>query len=113
VTSGTTPRRTWWTAFAIASAIHLLALYTPRQVGPEMGIPYIDKVGHVLVFAIVAYTGLKAGLRARPLGVVLLLNAVLSEVVQHFVLPQRSGDAFDTLADAAGVALGLFAATRR
>ena len=39
----------------------------------------------------------------------LAAHAVVSELVQHWLLPHRSGDAADVLADLAGVALGVLA----
>lgn len=107
-----TTTRLWRVAFVVAGVVHLAALYAPRVAGPDVGIPYADKVVHLLLFAVVACTGLRVGVPARPLVGVLVVNAVLSEVVQHAVLPQRSGDAFDTLANLAGVALGAWAAAR-
>jgi hypothetical protein len=102
----------WRAAFVIACVVHLAALYVPWAAGPDTGIPGADKVVHLLLFAAVAYTGLRVGVPSRPLVAVLVVNAVLSEVVQHLVLPQRSGDAFDTMADLAGVALGAWAVRR-
>jgi hypothetical protein len=49
---------------------------------------------------------------ARWLLGALVANAVVSELVQHWLLPQRDGDPFDALADLAGVALGAWAASR-
>jgi VanZ family protein len=102
----------WRAAFVIACAVHLAALYAPRAAEPDIGFTGVDKVAHLLLFAVVAYTGLRVGVPARPLIAVLVVNAVLSEFVQHLVLPQRSGDVFDTVADLAGVAIGAWAVRR-
>lgn len=101
--------------FVLACLIHLYALYSPVQAGPDTGIPYADKVGHLLLFAVVAYLGLRVGVPGRLLLAALVANAVLSEVVQHFLLPHRSGDPYDCAADLLGVALAwvAFRATRR
>jgi VanZ family protein len=96
----------WRAGFLLACLIHLYGLYSPRQAGPDTGIPQIDKVAHVLLFGSVAFLGLRVGLPARWLFSVLAANAVVSELVQHFLLPHRSGDPFDSLADLIGVALG-------
>ena len=108
----TAASRWWRAAFVVACLVHLVALYSPRSPGPDTGIPYADKVVHVLLFAAVAYTGLRVGVPGRPLLGVLAVNAVLSEVLQYAVLSQRSGDAFDTVADLGGVVLGAWAAAR-
>ncbi|MPV38972.1 VanZ family protein [Georgenia subflava] len=97
----------------VAVALQLLVLYAPRlpDVGPT-DVPGLDKLGHAVVFAAVTLTGLRAGLRP---GLVIgfgLAHAVVSEVLQHAVLPGRSGDPFDVLADVVGVALGLILARR-
>lgn len=94
-----------WAAFAVAVAINLYGLYVPSQPGPPM-FPGFDKVAHVGSFALVMLTGLLAGLRARPLGLVLVIHAVLSEILQGTLLPDRSGDVVDVVADLAGIALG-------
>ena len=101
----------WRIAFVAAVALQLYGVYAPREAGPHVGIPQIDKVAHCFLFAAVAFTGLKVGVPARWLLGALVANAVLSEVVQHWLLPQRDGDPFDALADLAGVALGAWAAS--
>ncbi|GAA1628222.1 hypothetical protein GCM10009744_15150 [Kribbella alba] len=98
--------RLWRAGFVLACLIHLYGLYSPRQAGPDTGLPYADKVAHLLLFGSVACLGLRVGLPARWLLPVLAANAVVSELVQHFLLPHRSGDPFDSLADLVGVALG-------
>jgi VanZ family protein len=96
----------WRAGFVLACVIHLYGLYSPRQAGPDLAIPYADKVAHLLLFGSVAFLGLRVGLPARWLLSVLAANAVVSELVQYFLLPHRSGDPFDSLADLVGVALG-------
>jgi VanZ family protein len=108
--------RLWQAAFVLACLIQLYGLYSPHQAGPPTGIPNDDKVAHLLLFGSVAYLGLRVGVRARLLLALLVANAVVSEVVQHFLLPDRSGDPFDSLADLVGVAVGAwlgFRAIRR
>jgi VanZ family protein len=104
-------RRGWQIAFALACVVNVLVLYSPES-GPSK-IPYADKVVHVLLFAAVAFTGTKLGLPLAWLVPVLVLNAAVSELVQHYWLSQRSGDVFDAVADVAGVALGVWLATGR
>lgn len=100
--------RTWAAraAFAGATAVNLAVVFAPQPDVPGQGVPGLDKVVHVAVFAAVACTGLHAGARARWLVPVLLAHAVTSEVIQARLLPGRSGDPWDGVADAAGVALG-------
>jgi VanZ family protein len=102
----------WRIAFVAAVVLQLYGVYAPREAGPNVGIPQIDKVAHCFLFAAVAFTGLKAGVPARWLLGALAANAVVSELVQHWLLPQRDGDPFDALADLAGVALGAWLGSR-
>jgi VanZ family protein len=116
LTSTSVRARLWQAAFVLACLIQLYGLYSPRQAGPHTGIPNDDKVAHLLLFGSVAYLGLRVGVRARLLLAVLVANAVVSELVQHFLLPHRSGDPFDSLTDLVGVAVGAwlgFRAIRR
>jgi VanZ family protein len=116
LTSTSVRARLWQAAFVLACLIQLYGLYSPRQAGPHTGVPYDDKVAHLLLFGSVAYLGLRVGVRARLLLALLVANAVVSELVQHFLLPDRSGDPFDSLADLVGVAVGTwlgFRAIRR
>ncbi|MGC4943947.1 VanZ family protein [Kribbella sp. DT2] len=101
--------RTWaWRAgFVLACLVQLYGLYSPQQAGPDTSsIPYSDKVAHFLIFAAVAYLGLRVGVPARWLLGALVLQAIGSEFIQHYLLPDRSGDPFDSVADLLGVALG-------
>lgn len=93
--------------FATAVAVNLAVLYWPRPVSEGPDIPHLDKVAHLLVFAAVAWTGARAGLLARWLVPALVLHAVTSELAQAYLLPRRSGDAADVLADCAGVLAGM------
>jgi VanZ family protein len=97
---------TWRAGFVLACLVQLYGLYSPRQAGPDPGIPYSDKIAHFLMFAAVAYLGLRVGVPARWLLAALVVQAIGSEFVQHYLLPQRSGDPFDSLADLLGVAAG-------
>lgn len=96
----------WRWAFGLSVAVQLAVLYWP-DAGTAAGVPGLDKVAHLAVFGAVAVTGVLAGLPPRWLAAVLLAHAVVSEIVQRSVLPGRSGDAWDVVADAAGVVLGL------
>lgn len=72
-----------------------------------------DKSNHMLAFAALAFTGVRAHWRLprqwpRLIGLLLAYGVAL-EIAQHF-LPPRSADWHDVVADGAGVALGLLAA---
>jgi hypothetical protein len=101
----TTSRRRWWgAAAALSVVVHLAVLYWPviTVAGP---VTWTDKVVHLLVFAVPTY--LVGRLVGRP-GLVALAfaaHAVVSELAQHLLLPGRSGDPWDVVADVAGVVL--------
>ncbi|MFC4555976.1 VanZ family protein [Georgenia faecalis] len=98
---------------ALAVVVNLAALYAPSL--PSTGatsVPGSDKVGHVLVFALLTAAGLFAGVPARWWVPLLVAHAVGSEVVQDLFLPRRSGDPRDALADLAGVAVGWWLGAR-
>jgi VanZ like family. len=88
-----------------ALAVQLIAVYAPVGLaGP--GITGLDKVVHVSIFFAPALALLMMGIRARWALGILALHAPVSELIQHFALPQRSGDVFDVMADLSGVVLG-------
>ncbi|MEP6761637.1 MAG: hypothetical protein ABJA93_09765 [Sporichthyaceae bacterium] len=64
----------------------------------------LDKAVHLLSFAFVTWSGARVGLPIRWLVAALTVHAVTSELIQHALLPGRSGDSADVLADLAGVA---------
>jgi hypothetical protein len=100
-----TPKLLWRWAFGLALAVQMIVLYVPNAPGgPE--ITGLDKVIHVSIFAMPALAALMVGIRARWALGILAVHAPVSELIQHFVLPHRSGDAFDVLADIGGVLLG-------
>src|SRR6476660_5438731 len=112
--TGTVPRGRWL-VLAVALAVNLALLYWPRAPGPGAldGVPDLDKVVHVATFASVAWAGLRAGLPARWWLPLLAGHAVLSEVLQHALLPHRSGDPFDVVADIVGDPAGCWCANAR
>ena len=100
------PRRTASVVVAVLLTAHLAALYWPRVdlQGPVTG---TDKVVHVLLFLAPAVAGLLAGVRPAYVVGLLALHAPVSELVQHYLLPNRSGDPWDAVADLSGVVLGV------
>jgi hypothetical protein len=109
--SPTARRRTRYLVLAVALVVQLVVLYVPRV--PDVGavaVPGGDKVVHAAVFASVTLAGLRAGLSPAVVLGLGVAHAGLSELLQHLVLPGRSGDPLDVLADLAGVGLGALAA---
>ena len=79
---------------------------------PGVTVPGLDKVAHVLVFALTVWAAgrVLAPVKRFPMGWVViaaLVHAVLSELVQLVALPERAGTAGDLIADMVGIALGL------
>lgn len=101
-----------WLAFAAALAVNLVVLYAPDPGTPSTSVPGLDKVVHLAVFGALTLAGLRVGLRTEWFLPAVLAHAVVSEVVQATILPARSGDAWDLVADAAGIALGYLAHRR-
>jgi VanZ family protein len=99
----------WWRAgLALAVLVLLVVLYDPTQ--PSMGglssAPGLDKLVHASVFALVMVVGRRARLPRVPLLLLTVVQAPVSELVQATLLPQRSGDPLDVLADLVGCLLG-------
>ena len=95
-------------AFAVAVLVSLAVLFAPASDVPGAP-PGVDKVVHVVLFAVLALTGRWAGLRATVLGALLLGYAVVSELIQGLGPLARSTSPADVLADLVGVAVGLLA----
>jgi len=98
--------RTALVAFVVLVVLQVVALYWPR-IEVQGPVTWSDKVVHVMLFLLPVVAGLVAGL--RPLYVVgaMAVHAPVSELVQHYLLPHRSGDVGDAVADLAGVVLGV------
>ena len=92
-----------------AAVVHVVVLYSPRAPSVGSGVR-LDLLVHVAVFAAVALTARWAGVGVRTVAVVLAVEALVSEAVQALWLPGRTGDVTDLLADAVGIAAGLWAA---
>jgi len=88
-----------------AVVVQLLVLYWP-VVTVEGPVSWTDKVVHALVFAIPTYAVGRAFGSVRMAVVVFAIHAPVSELVQHFLLPGRTGDVWDAVLDLVGVALG-------
>ncbi len=95
-------------AFAVAVLVSLAVLFAPADDVPASP-PGVDKVVHLLLFAALAVTGRWAGARAGVLGVLLVVYAAVSEVVQGASALERSASVADWVADTVGVLAGLAA----
>lgn len=95
-------------AFALALLVNVVILYLPVAVGPPSSLPFLDKVVHAGTFALIAVTGCKAGVPLRALVVLIVGEAVVSEIVQGTVtVLHRDGNWPDAVADLVGGALGI------
>jgi VanZ family protein len=93
-------------SLAVASVVvQLLVLYWP-VVTVEGPVSWTDKVVHVLVFAVPTFLVGRALGSVRTAVIIFAVHAPLSELVQHLLLPGRSGDVWDAVVDLVGVALG-------
>lgn len=96
-----------------ALALQFAVLYVPRAPGVAVdGLP-LDKLVHVAVFALPTYALIRLGWSRATVGVLMVGQAVVSELTQHLVLAQRSGDPADALADLVGVLIGVALVGRR
>lgn len=91
-------------ALTVLAILYLATAGSPREL-PSTG---LDKINHLLAFAVLAVQWRLAFPRMRLVGVILGLlgYGVLIELIQ-LPLPHRSAEGADVLADALGVALGL------
>lgn len=99
--------RLWWSLFALAQLALLLACLLPLPI-ESPGLPHWDKWGHLLAYGGLAALGILVCRTRRGRWLVLgwlLLLGVLIEGLQG-LLPWRSMEAADLLANTAGVALG-------
>ena len=93
--------------------LSLYVLFWPSPAGAGVRLPGADKLVHAGLFWLLAGTAvLRFGASTRVL-VLVLVYAVGSEVVQARLLAERSGDAWDAVADAVGALAGWVHARRR
>jgi len=92
--------------FAVAVLVSLAVLFAPADDVPSSP-PGVDKLVHLLMFAVLAVSGRWAGIRAGVLGGLLVLYAAVSEVVQGASALERSPSVADWIADVVGVLAGL------
>ncbi|MEO1655283.1 MAG: VanZ family protein [Bacteroidota bacterium] len=91
-----------------------LLCFTPGQALPDLSIFSYDKLGHFALFAgfVVLWGRAFQGMSSihQPIQRALLMAigfSALIEIVQHFLIPNRSGEWADFLADVIGCGIGL------
>ena len=95
----------------MAVLLSLVVLFAPSA-DETPTFPGADKFVHLLLFALLAgTTRWRFGAALSGL-VIVAAYAVVSELIQGFALPGRSGDPLDVVADLAGVAAGWLLACR-
>ena len=93
----------------LAVLVQLVVLYAPAGT-TAAPFPHADKVVHVAVFLLPVALAVLVTRRPLLVAAVFVSHAVVSEVVQATLLPLRSGDPRDAVADVVGVGLGVLVA---
>ena len=93
--------------------LSVYVLFWPSPAGAGVPVPGADKLVHAGLFALLAATAALRFGAARGVLVGVLAYAALSEGVQALLLAERSGDAYDLLADAVGALVGWQLVRRR
>ncbi len=85
-----------------------MGLYEPGSPDsvPLFDLPGADKVAHFLLFAFPVWLLGRLTGRIWLIVGIFALHGVVSELIQYWFLPHRSGDPLDFLADLIGVAAG-------
>lgn len=96
-----------WIVVALAVAFHLWGLYTtsPPDVG-GLAFPGIDKVAHVVLFALPTWALLRVVPSPWLALVPMVMHVPVSEWIQQVALPGRGGEVWDAVAGLMGIALG-------
>ncbi len=102
--------RAWMAVLSVG--LQLAVLYVPRAPTVAAGGLPLDKLVHLLVFALPTFALIRAGVPRGWVIALMALQAPLSEVIQGWLLAERSGDPRDVVADLVGVALGAWLASR-
>lgn len=84
--------------------VQVWGLYAPSPPGPT-GPPGSDKLAHLLGFGIPAAVAWWLG--ARGLVAVFVVHALVSELVQQMLAPERMLDWWDTVANLLGIGVGV------
>lgn len=91
--------------FYCAVAVSVVILFTPPGPVPT-GPPHTDKIVHVVLFAALAGTGIRAELRAPWLPLGLMGYALASEALQAWLPIDRDAGPADLAADLLGLLCG-------
>jgi VanZ family protein len=114
-------RRAWGPAVTWAVLIFVLSSIPGKTLSPVQLFAGIDKVAHAGVYAVLGATVLLAARRTWALSgraSVLLAAALavgygITDELHQLLVPGRSADAFDVVADGLGALFGAFVAERR
>lgn len=91
----------------IALGVQCWGLYAPRPVDSAPEVPGLDKVVHLVFFAVPVWLLLRARVGTALVVAVFVVQAIFSEYAQWRWIPNRGGDPWDAAADLAGIALGV------
>lgn len=96
-----------WIVVALALGFHLWGLYTtsPPDVG-GLAFPGLDKVAHVVIFALPTWALLRVVPSPWLALVPMLVHVPVSEWIQATMLPGRGGEIWDGVAGLVGIAIG-------
>lgn len=101
-----------WTLFIVLASI------APSSDLPKVQIPDLDKLVHIVIYAILAFLWMKSlRIRGEKKHVISLLASVILfgisiEWVQETLIEGRSGDRYDAIANAIGAGLGIVISKR-
>lgn len=100
----------WVLALVAVLAVQAVVLYDPNPGGPGL-FAGADKIVHAGLFALPVVVAARAvGRRWWWVAVALAGHAPVSEMLQGLLLPLRSADPWDAVADLVGVGLGVLLA---
>lgn len=96
-----------WIIVVLALGFHLWGLYTtnPPDAGP-LSFPGIDKVAHVVIFAVPTWALMRVVPNQWFALVPMILHVPVSELVQANLLANRGGEWADAFAGLLGIAVG-------
>jgi hypothetical protein len=99
-------RRAWLAAALGVSVAILVGCLLPARSLPHLPGSALDKVQHLLAFALFGLAWHRVGLALRRVLLLGVLLAALTEVGQVLLREGRAGEWLDALADVAGVTVG-------
>lgn len=103
-----TPPRGARIVAVLVLALTLALLLTPGNAVPDTDVPNSDKLVHAALFGLLAFTHALAWPRVRlPIMALIVIAFGAATEITQTVVPGRSADMLDLLADAAGAVLGL------